>query len=157
MSAQGKVIAGRSVVDESMLTGESLPVFKEKAVSVSAGTINWVWGYSQYVDLYSRFWIFSFRLDFFLSPKEEKGLGYKTKGKRRKFLSCMFGGNPEIEFLILVVYDFLAFAYHTQKIIYATKAHSRIFSGIYFSILLHIFVHIFLLLDFSRYRSHSNK
>ncbi|CAN4076748.1 unnamed protein product [Withania somnifera] len=37
----GRVIAGQSVVDESMLTGESLPVFKEKGVSVSAGTINW--------------------------------------------------------------------------------------------------------------------
>ena len=40
--AQGRVIAGRSVADESMLTGESLPVFKEEGLSVSAGTINWV-------------------------------------------------------------------------------------------------------------------
>ncbi|XP_061374837.1 copper-transporting ATPase PAA2, chloroplastic isoform X2 [Gastrolobium bilobum] len=38
----GRVISGRSVVDESMLTGESLPVFKEEGLPVSAGTINWV-------------------------------------------------------------------------------------------------------------------
>ncbi|XP_057525223.1 copper-transporting ATPase PAA2, chloroplastic [Amaranthus tricolor] len=41
ISVDGQVLAGRSVVDESMLTGESLPVFKEAGLLVSAGTINW--------------------------------------------------------------------------------------------------------------------
>ncbi|KAK9158569.1 hypothetical protein Scep_005143 [Stephania cephalantha] len=38
----GKVHAGRNVVDESMLTGEFLPVFKEKGLIVSAETVNWI-------------------------------------------------------------------------------------------------------------------
>lgn len=37
----GKVVAGVSVVDESMLTGEPLPVRKGSGLSVSAGTVNW--------------------------------------------------------------------------------------------------------------------
>jgi Cu+-exporting ATPase len=37
----GKVAAGRSVVDESMVTGEPLPVPKSKGLAVSAGTVNW--------------------------------------------------------------------------------------------------------------------
>ncbi|TVU48208.1 hypothetical protein EJB05_07837, partial [Eragrostis curvula] len=38
----GNVIGGSSFVDESMLTGESLPVAKEIGLPVFAGTVNWV-------------------------------------------------------------------------------------------------------------------
>ncbi|CAN6296311.1 unnamed protein product [Urochloa humidicola] len=37
----GNVIGGSSFVDESMLTGESLPVAKEAGLPVFAGTVNW--------------------------------------------------------------------------------------------------------------------
>ncbi|KAL6648703.1 hypothetical protein ACP70R_012927 [Stipagrostis hirtigluma subsp. patula] len=37
----GNVIGGSSFVDESMLTGESLPVAKETGLPVFAGTVNW--------------------------------------------------------------------------------------------------------------------
>nr|ATG71103.1 P-Type ATPase [Callitropsis vietnamensis] len=37
----GKVVAGISAVDESMLTGEPLPVRKECGLTVYAGTVNW--------------------------------------------------------------------------------------------------------------------
>jgi len=36
----GEVVWGQSSVDESMLTGESLPVFKQKGASVFGGTVN---------------------------------------------------------------------------------------------------------------------
>ncbi|KAL9252219.1 Copper-transporting ATPase PAA2, chloroplastic-like protein [Drosera capensis] len=38
----GMVVAGRSVVDESMFTGESIPVFKQAGLLFSSGTVNWV-------------------------------------------------------------------------------------------------------------------
>ncbi|ONL94198.1 Copper-transporting ATPase PAA2 chloroplastic [Zea mays] len=38
----GNVIEGSSFVDESMLTGESLPVAKETGLPVFSGTVNWV-------------------------------------------------------------------------------------------------------------------
>ncbi|XP_024397738.1 copper-transporting ATPase PAA2, chloroplastic [Physcomitrium patens] len=37
----GRVVSGKSAVEEAMLTGEPLPVPKSKGDSVSAGTINW--------------------------------------------------------------------------------------------------------------------
>lgn len=37
----GSVVAGRSAVDESMLTGEPMPVAKTRGAIVSAGTVNW--------------------------------------------------------------------------------------------------------------------
>lgn len=37
----GSVVAGRSAVDESMLTGEPMPVSKTMGATVSAGTVNW--------------------------------------------------------------------------------------------------------------------
>lgn len=37
----GSVVAGRSAVDESMLTGEPMPVSKTMGANVSAGTVNW--------------------------------------------------------------------------------------------------------------------
>nr|CAB3496908.1 unnamed protein product [Digitaria exilis] len=40
--SMGNVIGGSSFVDESMLTGESLPVAKETGLPVFAGTVNWV-------------------------------------------------------------------------------------------------------------------
>lgn len=40
IAADGTVLEGRSAVDESMLTGESLPVDKQRGDLVSAGTLN---------------------------------------------------------------------------------------------------------------------
>ncbi|MCO5596577.1 hypothetical protein L7F22_050642 [Adiantum nelumboides] len=41
ISVDGSVVAGRSAVDESMLTGEPMPVSKTMGSTVSAGTVNW--------------------------------------------------------------------------------------------------------------------
>jgi Cu2+-exporting ATPase len=38
--ADGEIVAGRSTVDESMLTGESMPVLKQPGEAVVAGTLN---------------------------------------------------------------------------------------------------------------------
>lgn len=40
IAADGKVVSGNTYIDESMLTGESVPAFKQKGDSVYAGTIN---------------------------------------------------------------------------------------------------------------------
>ena len=40
VAVDGEVIDGRTAIDESMVTGESIPVEKEKGASVVAGTVN---------------------------------------------------------------------------------------------------------------------
>jgi len=40
MPVDGEVVEGSSAVDESMLTGEPMPVFKEAGAAVTAGTLN---------------------------------------------------------------------------------------------------------------------